>query len=171
MSQWHFWHFSFLSNYWTSVIWPDIWHTEINFLYWKVVCSHSFLICLDNVRIKYGFLSLLLLRFAPVFWRSDMWLTDTKREDLDRLIKWTPWYSTSCNSQSQFSTTTIKIALKSGCLSIFQHSDKSWEVELVNNARDEGAPSIILCQKGSKFKYRAVMGRFHTGISDRWINI
>ena len=50
---------------------------------------------------------------APVFWRSDMWLTDTKREDLDRLIKWTPWYSTSCNSQSQFSTATIKIALKS----------------------------------------------------------
>ena len=57
VSQWHFWHFSFLSNYWTSVIWPDIWHTEINFLHWKVVCSHSFLICLDSVRIKYGFLS------------------------------------------------------------------------------------------------------------------
>ena len=118
VSQWHFWHFSFLSNYWTSVIWPDIWHTEINFLHWKVVCSHSFLICLDSVRIKYGFLSLsLLLGYyscsTPVFWRSDMWLTDTKREDLDRLIKWTPWYSTSCNSQSQFSTATIKIALKS----------------------------------------------------------
>ena len=45
-----------------------------------------------------------------------MWLTDTKREDLDRLIKWTPWYSTSCNSQSQFSTATIKIALKSTAL-------------------------------------------------------
>ena len=87
-------------------------------LSWKVVCSHSFLICLDIVRIKYGFLSLSpLLGYyscsTPVFWRSDMWLTDTKREDLDRLIKWTPWYSTSCNSQSQFSTATIKIALKS----------------------------------------------------------
>ena len=120
-----FWHFLSLYCYWTSVTWPDIWHTGNQFsllllvrLSWKVVCSHSFLICLDIVRIKYGFLSLsLLLGYyscsTPVFWRSDMWLTDTKREDLDRLIKWTPWYSTSCNSQSQFSTATIKIALKS----------------------------------------------------------
>ena len=95
-------------------------------LSWKVVCSHSFLICLDIVRIKYGFLSLSpLLGYyscsTPVFWRSDMWLTDTKREDLDRLIKWTPWYSTSCNSQSQFSTATIKIALKSNS-SLVDHS-------------------------------------------------
>ena len=68
----------------------------------------------DQNYIRFGPRSYwMTLRSAPVFWRSDMWLTDTKREDLDRLIKWTPWYSTSCNSQSQFSTATIKIALKS----------------------------------------------------------
>ena len=126
----------FLYCYWTSVTWPDIWHTGNQFsllllvrLSWKVVCSHSFLICLDIVRIKYGFLSLsLLLGYyscsTPVFWRSDMWLTDTKREDLDRLIKWTPWYSTSCNSQSQFSTATIKIALKSNSSLVDHYASK-----------------------------------------------
>ena len=37
-------------------------------LSWKVVCSHSFLICLDIVRIKYGFLSLSASRLLLLFY-------------------------------------------------------------------------------------------------------